>query len=416
MNDSDRRLYGGPYAHDENQIVVGLPHLKLVLDELRDVGVAHKVVRTSSLLDLALVELPRSDLAADALVPYARGLGPRLPSDRIGVVLDGLRGRFGTRYAGWSPTLGKNRTVGQLHGAQEVIHSGGDPVALGAPLAPPARSTGPGRGVRVGLLDTGLFCQPWLSGGWSARYSDQLSSDRVHPFAAGHATFVAGLILSQAGGATVECRRVFEDKGTAESWTVGEEIVRMGRSGLDVLNLSFACYTEDGQPPLVLATAVDRIDPDVVVVAAAGNHGDVRDRCGSGDLPGPQSTKPAWPAALDDVVAVGAADADGRRRAHFSPDAPWVDVHAAGVDVRSTYLDQASDRPGGRPRSFPGGWARWNGTSFAAGLVSGAVAASTEPGRVPASDSAQELLGALRTDGPAPLDDTEAPFLRLPLW
>lgn len=413
MNDTRWRLDGGPYRHAPKEIVVGLPHLNLVVDELESAGVGHKVVRVSPLLDLALVKLRHPHRAVEALPTPTPPPRPAQADDVIGQVLDGLRGRFADRYAGWTPVLGKNRFVGQLHGAQEVIHSGGNPEALDAPLAPPVRPTGPGRGVRVGLLDTGLFAQPWLGGGWFAQHADQLPPDQVHPYAAGHATFVAGLILSQAGGATVEARRVFGDDGTAESWAVGEEIVRMGRSGLDVLNLSFACYTEDGEPPLVLAAAVDRIDPDVVVVAAAGNHGDVSDASAAGR--GPQSKKPAWPAALDDVLAVGAADAEGNR-AHFSPNAPWVDVHAAGVDVRSTYLDQASARPGGTPTPFAGGWARWNGTSFAAGLVSGAVAAGTDPGRVPARESAHDLLTALQKSDAPCLDETRAKFLRLPLW
>ena len=73
-----------------------------------------------------------------------------------------------------------------------------------------------------------------------------------------------------------------------------------------------------------------------------------------------------------------------------------VDVHAAGVEVRSTYLKQASERPGRRPTRFREGWAKWNGTSFAAGLVSGAVAAATEPGRVPARAAAEDYDTDLR--------------------
>lgn len=400
----ERRSPGGPNRPLDNQIVVGLSQLGLVDRELDDRDVAHRVVKKSGLLDLALVEITNPRAAADRLrIPEAAPHSPA-PTDAVGEVLLALRQRFGRRYAGWTPVLGRNRAVEQFHGAQEVIHGGGDPVALAEPLALPSRSTGPGRDVRVGLLDTGLFLQPWLAGAWSARYADRLPPQDRFPYAAGHATFVAGLILSQAPGATVEARRVFDDDGVADSWTVGEEIVRMGRSGIDVLNLSFACYTDDGRPPFVLATAVDRIDPDVVVVAAAGNQ----------PVTEPATPlRPAWPAALDDVLAVGAVDARGRRAA-FSPNGPWVDVHAAGVGVRSTYLEEASDPAEGRATRFPGGWAQWSGTSFAAGLVSGAVAAGTTPGRVTAREAAQDLLAAVRTD--PTVDDTGAGTLRLPLW
>ena len=58
---------------------------------------------------------------------------------------------------------------------------------------------------------------------------------------------------------TVDVRGVLSDvDGESDSWTVAKEIVALGRDHVDVLNLSFVCYTEDGQPPLVLATAIDR--------------------------------------------------------------------------------------------------------------------------------------------------------------
>jgi membrane-anchored mycosin MYCP len=408
MKDSPRQVYGGPYRCAPGQIAVGLPHRNLVMNQLTSFGAKPEVIRTSTLLDLALIEIPDAASTAERLREGA-------PDDRtearddLGVVLTALRKRFGELYAGWAPVLGKNRLVGQLHGAQEVIHSGDDPRALAERFNPPERSSGPGRGVRVGLLDTGLFPQPWLGGAWAARYSDRLLPTDALPYAAGHATFVAGLILSQAGGATVEARKVIDNSGTAESWTVAEEIVRMGRSGIDVLNLSFACYTEDGEPPLVLAAAVDRIYPDVVVVAAAGNHGAVPDE---GDVQ--HSVKPAWPAALSDVIAVGAVDAKGQR-ADFSPDAPWVDVQAPGDQVRSTYLDTASNRRG-EATLFPGGWAQWSGTSFAAALVSGAIAAATQPGRVTAREAAQDLLASLDDDGVTTIGRTAARSVRLPLW
>jgi subtilisin family serine protease len=180
---------------------------------------------------------------------------------------------------------------------------------------------------------------------------------------------------------------------------VAKKIVELGRTGLDVLNLSLACYTEDGQPPLVLATAIDRLDPKIVVVAAAGNHGNVL------DIPG-DSRKPAWPAALDDVVAVGAADNSGII-ARFTPkDVPWIDVLSNGVQVSSTFLDGRVDvnvnvaSPPGMPDVPPVepdvhpflGFATWSGSSFSAALVSGEIAARTKPGSKSAHDACQEVL------------------------
>ena len=90
--------------------------------------------------------------------------------------------------------------------------------------------------------------------------------DEPREYPEGHATFVTGCILSQAPEAMVQVRRVLGADGTAESWDVAEEIVRFGRD-LDILNLSFVCHTEDGEAPLVLAAAIERLDPYLVVVA-----------------------------------------------------------------------------------------------------------------------------------------------------
>jgi membrane-anchored mycosin MYCP len=220
-----------------------------------------------------------------------------------------------------------------------------------------------------------------------------LPTDTSYEQAAGHATFVTGLILSQAPGATVRMRQVLRKDGgyVADVWTVANEIVALGRSGVDILNISLVCYTEDGQPPLALATAIDRLDPNIVVVAAAGNHGDVDRR----DPPVPgvdeqDTRKPTFPAALDDVVAVGAADNEGKV-ARFTPrGTDWIDFLAPGEGVLSTYLAGTVVLDGGRRKDFTG-LGRWTGTSF-----------STEPGRVTARQALENIRDSVLTPGGYP--------------
>ena len=197
-----------------------------------------------------------------------------------------------------------------------------------------------------------------------------------------------------------------EADGSGDSWTLGREIVRMGNSGIDILNLSLVCYTDDGEPPMALAAAVDRLDPDVVVVAAAGNHGaEKSDR---------ESKLPSWPAALDDVVAVGSAylAADGPRRCDFTPDAPWIDVVTDGKDLISTFPDKAGLEA--TPTVFDG-WAQWSGTSFSAALVSGALAASVQPGRVSARQALDDLRQTARPPRQPLVGNTMAPYLPMTL-
>ncbi|MGV1009694.1 MAG: S8 family peptidase [Dermatophilaceae bacterium] len=406
-------LKDGRYAYHDNDLVVALPHLELLRAELQQHGFAvdHHRVRRSDLLGLALVPLTGTGDAVRRIVDRARHVeaptrsrsaGPLAPDSQLDQVLWSLRQIFAARYAGWTPSLGKNRLVGRVHGVGEVSHGGADDPEPAAPPQPAARSQGPGVGVRVGVLDTGLYPQPWLAGGWVARFSD-VERGEAHEYAEGHATFVTGCILSQAPSATVEVRRVLSADGTAQSWDVAEEIVRFGRD-LDVLNLSFVCYTEDAEAPLVLAAALDRLDPDLVVVAAAGNHG----TAGLPGLPASHGSpaKPAWPAALERVIAVGAAHTGGER-ADFSPAAPWVDVLAPGVKLRSTYPSATIAR-----ESFSG-WATWSGTSFSAALVSGAIASATDPGRVTSRSAAADIMQSATTSAVPvqPTSEPQTPFL-----
>jgi len=312
-----------------------------------------------------------------------------------------LRKLFAAEYAGWTPTLGKNRLVGNVGGGGRISHGGGNnPSQAAAPVTPLLHPEAASLRTTVGIVDTAVAGQPALVGGWVGGSADVLAERPQYPAVAGHGTFVTGLVRKTAPGCVVKVRKVLDpDTGEADAWTVANEIVALGRTGLDVLNLSLVCYTEDGQPPLVLASAIDRLDPHVVVVAAAGNHGDF------GDDPN-ERRKPAWPAALDDVIAVGAARQDGTRPSFTPANVPWIDVCAPGVAVVSTYLTgqvelNLSDPPS-ETEEFEG-WAEWDGSSFAAALVSGAIAARTDACQVPARQAWLDLLAtaeASKAGGP----------------
>jgi membrane-anchored mycosin MYCP len=236
------------------------------------------------------------------------------------------------------------------------------------------RGRAPGSGIRVGVVDTRLAQHPWLAGGYVAPADELLPvhSDSTLPWQAQHATFVTGLILRQAPGAVVELRSGLDDHATTDSWTVARVIADLADGATDVVNLSLGCSTEDGRPPLVLSAALAALGPRTVVVAAAGNHGTVA------------APVPCWPAALDNVIAVGALDDGGA--AAFSPEAPWVDAMAPGVDVVSTSTVDGEDGAL---------FARWSGTSFAAAAVTGAIAAGTIE-----SGSAGQAWDRLRHDAP----------------
>jgi membrane-anchored mycosin MYCP len=403
------------------EIIVALPHQRVVTDALQDARVRFDEPEPSQDLGLARIRLRNArrstsaraaeSAAESAAQEASEKLIDSVPTEdlpaRAQELLDeaekkegldqtflALRAVLASRYVNWSPTIGKNRILGRVWGGDGVVHHGdGGPPALADP--PPEmtgdRGVGPGQGVRVGLVDTAFSPRPWLAGGWAAGYADPLRippAEEPYPGTAGHATFLTGLILGQAPGATVELRRVLDDTGSSDSWTVANAIVALGRSGVDIMNLSLMCYTEDDQPPLVMSTAIDRLDRKIVVVAAAGNHGDPNlAECRLGIV----RSKLAWPAALDDVVAVGACDRDAEIAEFTPPNAPWIDFLAPGVDVVSTYL-VGTVLLGEDNREDFHGFAEWTGTSFGAALITGTIAASTVPGRV----TARQALDAMR--------------------
>lgn len=317
---------------EENQLLVGLPYVGLVLKTLVDLntgavpsGILAKEIDRSDSLGLARLEL------GGVLDPgFRAGMAEnRSPLERwyepatVGIILDAIKKEIRASAGGWAPTVGRNRLVGHVTATDgRVITALGDPEEVSADDIPALADLGDaGRNVCVGIADTPLRHHSWLEGAsLSPNNPQKLPKDARSTFRSAHATFVTGLVLSQAPGARIRANPVLNNDGAASSWDVANGIVEMGRSGIDILNLSFAAYTEDAEPPLALATAIDRLDPDIVVVAAAGNNGHrtqpVRTRTGQQiNL----SVAPAWPAALDDVVCVGSTTMNSATRTMEGP-------------------------------------------------------------------------------------------------
>jgi subtilisin family serine protease len=247
----------------------------------------------------------------------------------------------------------------------------------------------PGIGVKVGVIDSGLWHHPWLGHRVTGRSKDLEASDEGVPvdadgttlrYFAGHGTFIAGIVLQHAPGAAIVARRVVSNE-MVDDVKLGRQLIEMG--GLvAVVNLSLSTRVHHEDDPddrlgmMITANALidmARRRPDPVVVAPAGNDGGV---------------EPVWPAAFDSVVSVAALDADGDDSAFFTNHGDWVDASAPGVDVHSTFVHWSGGvevHPGHQVARAPGGdlafegWARWSGTSFAAPRVAGAIAALVTP-------------------------------------
>jgi hypothetical protein len=382
-----------------DQIVVDLQHAEVVLDELNllvDRGLLSdrpELNDTNDTLGLGVIPLafPPDPVAEEAGVSGSAG------DFSVTEVLQMIRSAASYRYRGWTPTVGKNRVLtgiggeggylgggggylggggGYLGGGGGYLGGGGGYLGGGSGTSPSIPEAAPepprgdaGDGQTVAVLDTPFYVG--MNFGDRVRYEgERLAAQAEMPAASGHAAFVVGLIRRGAPGATIQVRPMLDAHARADAWSVATKMADFaGDNTVSILNLSLGCYTLDNEPPLLLQRAVDRLSSRILVVAAAGNHRQ------------PLFSRPFWPAALNDVVAVGAVDSAGEL-ASFSPRSPWVDVTAPGVSLVSDFLTGEVELGADEPTRFDG-YASWSGTSFASAVVVGEIAAHRENDELP---------------------------------
>jgi len=244
--------------------------------------------------------------------------------------------------------------------------------------------TAEGRGPKVAVIDTGIAGQPrtdgWLEsiprtherpgvhgGETNVDPLDALpASDGYLDFAAGHGTFVAGVIQQVAPSAEIAMYRALPSDGIGTELDVACAMVRAVKDGAKIINLSLGCQTRFDSPSLPIAAALEKIAEiekspgETLIIAAAGNYGD---------------TRPSWPAAFRRVVSVGGLASDLQPTA-WSSRGFWVDCAAVGEGILSTFVQgRESYEFTPDPDEFGrNSFARWSGTSFSAPQVAGAVA------------------------------------------
>lgn len=248
---------------------------------------------------------------------------------------------------------------------------------------PPASVTGKGAGVRVAVLDTGIVgdwaSNPWFDTRVTAGPGDaealDADVDDVLDAQAGHGTFIAAVVAREAPDAAIRTLRVMSSHGLVSDVQAAAGILAVRDH--DVLSLSFGGYTMDDRAPLAVQQALAHVRRESAVVAAAGNAG---------------ADRPFWPAAFKTVVAVGAHDGgDPAERACFSNFGWWVDCCALGVDVHSVFVT-FDVWPAGPGKEDFAGHALWSGTSFAAPLVAGRIAAESARSGAAPRDVAHDLI------------------------
>lgn len=186
---------------------------------------------------------------------------------------------------------------------------------------------------------------------------------RLDPVA-GHGTFIAGIYQQYAPGSKIVVRKVIQPNGIGDDSGMAQAVADLMATTntpheRTILNLSFGTYVLPEMTELTRELLLAQL-AGVTVVASAGNDG---------------LCLPSYPAALPDVVSVGALGPYGP--AEFSNRGHWVRACAQGTDLLSTFFTgfDGPEEPvdGDDPDQFDG-WATWTGTSFAAPMVGAAIA------------------------------------------
>lgn len=224
------------------------------------------------------------------------------------------------------------------------------PSGLAVPAAPPA-ATPCAEPVTVALVDTAVDPRhPILANVELER--ETLRGPGRRPSRPGHGTAVAVRLAAELPGARLVAIDAFHlgpDGEAADAFDLAAALDRIAALGAAVANLSFAGPSN----AVIDAAGAAAARQGTVLVAAAGNDG--------------PRAPPRYPAAHPWAVAVTAVDAEGRAWPRAAA-GPHVAFAAHGVEVLLPSL------PGSPAR-------RWSGTSFAAPLVTAALAAEASVGR-----------------------------------
>jgi hypothetical protein len=283
-----------------------------------------------------------------------------------------------------------------------------DPSKVGQP---PEGEVLPGAGVLVAVVDTGVaetaLDDPWLEG---VQFDtddidplreretgvDPVDGALFHDLEAGHGTMVLSVVRMVAPGCDLRVIRALDSDGIATDDEIARAIDEASSLGADVINLSLGGYTDQNLPPPVIEDAIARVDPDTVIVAAAGNYFDER---------------PVWPGAIRRVVSVAALEQNGNEHGVVLPDLAWytsrgwwVDVAAPGTwaTVFVTGRENPERELEGPPDQFEG-YAEGSGSSLAAAAITGALAVELDLLRQAARGTepipARLAIGKLRARG-----------------
>jgi subtilisin family serine protease len=228
-----------------------------------------------------------------------------------------------------------------------------------------------GKGIKIAVLDTGVFPHNDLSiaGGASfVDYTNSYSDDN------GHGTHVAGIIGAKNNsfgitGVAPECLlysvKVLDQNGTGYVSSIVSGIEWAIEKGMDIVNISIGSR----EPSTVLKLVLDKAySEDILIVSAAGNDGTNNQTL---------ENTINYPAKFSNTIAVGAVD-QSKNRANFSSFGDELELVAPGSEIVSTYLNHE--------------YAIMDGTSMAAPFISGIAALLMESNQNKNATKIRDLL------------------------
>ncbi len=243
--------------------------------------------------------------------------------------------------------------------------------------APAAWAKTTGRGVKVGIIDTGMdYTHPDLKANYAGGYN-ALDASKTPLDDNGHGTHVAGIIgaandgagvVGVAPGVSLYAVKVLNAQGSGAYSGIVDGIQWAVNNKMNVVNMSLGSPSSS---PAIQKAVEAAYKAGVTLVMAAGNDS------------GPVN----YPAKYPQSIAVAASDS-GDKLANFSSRGPEIALIAPGVAITSAYM-------GGTYKSL-------SGTSMASPHVAGLAALAVAAGAKTPAEVRKSLQGATVSIGLQP--------------
>lgn len=201
-----------------------------------------------------------------------------------------------------------------------------------------------GEGVIIAILDTGLPSHRDLQG--QIIDSANFTHDGIKDLN-GHGTHVSGVIaaleddqgvIGIAPKSKLLIGKCLDDSGAGDDDSISAAINWAIQKGANVINMSLGC-PEEMRPyfPKTEKAIKDAYNNNVVFICAAGNE---------------NADKVGFPASLKETISVAAVDSS-KQRANFSNYGSRLDFAASGVNILSTYKNNAYAELSGTSQACP---------------------------------------------------------------